>query len=46
MTHKLYARWWMAEGSHTDQTIIESVHELYDAGFGELNLSLWMNPNI
>ncbi|MBC5788085.1 glycosyl hydrolase [Clostridium facile] len=34
MTHKLYARWWMAEGSHTDQTIIESVHELYDAGFG------------
>lgn len=34
MNHKLYARWWLAEGSHTDETLIESVHELYDAGFG------------
>ena len=29
-----YARWWLAEGSHTDETLIESIHELYDAGYG------------
>ncbi|EEG30774.1 glycosyl hydrolase family 2, sugar binding domain protein [[Clostridium] methylpentosum DSM 5476] len=30
------ARWWLAEGSHTDETLIESIHELYDSGFGSL----------
>lgn len=28
------ARWWLAEGSHTDETIRESIKELYDSGFG------------
>ena len=34
MKHRPYARWWLAEGSHTDETLIESIHELYDAGYG------------
>lgn len=34
MKHKLYARWWLAEGSHTDETLKESIHELYEAGYG------------
>lgn len=34
MQHRPYARWWLAEGSHTDETLIESIHELYDAGYG------------
>lgn len=34
MRHRPYARWWLAEGSHTDETLLESIHELYDAGFG------------
>ena len=28
------ARWWLAEGSHTDETLKESIHELYNNGFG------------
>lgn len=34
MANRPYARWWLAEGSHTDETLKESVKELYDAGFG------------
>lgn len=34
MTHKVAARWWLAEGSHTDETLIESIEELYRYGFG------------
>lgn len=34
MCYRPYARWWLAEGSHTDETLIESIHELYDAGYG------------
>ena len=34
MRYRPYARWWLAEGSHTDETLIESIHELYDAGYG------------
>lgn len=34
MQFRPYARWWLAEGSHTDETLIESIHELYDAGYG------------
>ena len=34
MAHRPYARWWLAEGSHTDETIKESIQELYDAGYG------------
>lgn len=34
MKHRPYARWWLAEGSHTDETLRESVKELYEDGFG------------
>lgn len=34
MVHRPYARWWLAEGSHTDTTLKESIQELYDAGYG------------
>lgn len=34
MQYKPYARWWLAEGSHTDETLKESIQELYDAGYG------------
>ena len=34
MQHRPYARWWLAEGSHTDETLKESIKELYDAGYG------------
>lgn len=34
MEYRPYARWWLAEGSHTDTTLRESIQELYDAGYG------------
>ncbi|MDO4275181.1 MAG: glycosyl hydrolase [Eubacteriales bacterium] len=34
MANRPYARWWLAEGSHTDETLRESVKELYEDGFG------------
>lgn len=34
MEQRPAARWWMAEGLHTDETIRESIRELYDYGFG------------
>ncbi len=32
--YRPYARWWLAEGSHTDETLREAVKDLYDAGYG------------
>ena len=34
MQYRPYARWWLAEGSHTDETLKESVQELYEEGYG------------
>ena len=34
MQYRPYARWWLAEGSHTDETLRESIRELYEAGYG------------
>lgn len=34
MEYRPEARWWLAEGSHTDETLKESIKELYDNGFG------------
>lgn len=34
MEYRPEARWWLAEGSHTDETLKESIKELYDDGFG------------
>lgn len=36
MTERPSARWWMAEGLHSDETIRESIRELYDYGFGSV----------
>ena len=31
-------RWWMAEGLHTDQTIIDGVKEIHDMGLGLIEI--------
>ncbi len=31
-------RWWMAEGAHTDETLLEEVQAIYDAGFRGMEL--------
>lgn len=31
-------RWWLAQGSHTDETLIESLEEVKEAGFGSVEL--------
>jgi len=36
MEQRPAARWWLAEGLHTDETLRESIRELYDYGFGSL----------
>ncbi|MBC5786666.1 hypothetical protein [Clostridium facile] len=38
MEQKVGARWWLAEGSHTDETLIESIDELYGYGFGSVEV--------
>lgn len=38
MKYRPYARWWLAEGSHTDETLKESVDELYNYGFGGVEI--------
>lgn len=40
------ARWWMAEGAHTDQTLMEEVQAAYDAGFRGLELCQLNVPNL
>ncbi|WP_286165441.1 glycosyl hydrolase [Clostridium facile] len=32
--YKVETRWWLAEGSHTDETLRESIKELHDYGIG------------
>ncbi|MCL2165277.1 MAG: hypothetical protein FWH55_13040 [Oscillospiraceae bacterium] len=32
--YAIEARWWLAEGSHTDQTLKDGVKALHDAGYG------------
>lgn len=34
MKYRPYIRWWLAEGSHSDKTLSESVEEIYNAGIG------------
>lgn len=36
MEYRPEIRWWLAEGSHTDETLLESIQEIYDAGFGAI----------
>ena len=32
--YKPSIRWWLAEGSHTDETLKESIQEIYNDGYG------------
>lgn len=38
MKYRPYARWWLAEGSHTDTTLKEAIQDLYDTGYGGLEI--------
>ena len=31
-------RWWMAEGAHTDETLLEEIQRMYDGGFRGMEL--------
>lgn len=33
------ARWWLAEGSHTDETIQETIQSAYDSGIGAIEFA-------
>lgn len=39
-------RWWMASGMHTDETIVEELQAMHDAGFGGVELCQLNNRNI
>lgn len=32
-------RWWLAEGSHTDETIEETIQQMYDSGLGAVEFA-------
>lgn len=34
MKYRPYARWWLSEGLHTDTTLKEAIHDLYESGYG------------
>ena len=36
MENSIEARWWLAEGTHTDQTLKEGVQSLFEAGYGAI----------
>ena len=36
--YRTEVRWWMAEGGHTDETLLEEVQAMYDAGFRGVEL--------
>ena len=36
--YRTEVRWWMAEGAHTDETLLEEVQTMYDAGFRGMEL--------
>lgn len=38
MKYRPYARWWLAEGLHTDTTLKEAIKDLYDTGYGGLEI--------
>lgn len=39
-------RWWMAEGAHTDETLLEEVQAIYDAGFRGMELCEQVDPAV
>ncbi|MBR1813013.1 MAG: hypothetical protein IJ773_04245 [Lachnospiraceae bacterium] len=38
IVYRTEVRWWMAEGAHTDETLLEEVQAIYDAGFRGIEL--------
>jgi len=36
--YRTEVRWWLAEGGHTDETLLEEVQAMYDAGFRGVEL--------
>ncbi|MBR6954182.1 MAG: hypothetical protein IKH77_03980 [Clostridia bacterium] len=38
IAYRTEARWWMAEGAHTDETLLEEIQAAYDAGYRGLEL--------
>jgi len=36
--HRTEVRWWMCEGGHTDETLLEELQAMYDAGFRGVEL--------
>lgn len=38
MEYRPATRWWMAEGLHTDETIIDGVKEIYDMGMSNIEI--------
>lgn len=43
---KTEVRWWLAQGAHTDETIKESVKEIYDAGFTGIEFAMLNDTNV
>ncbi len=39
-------RWWLAQGSHTDETIKESVKEIADSGFSGIEFAMLNETNV
>ncbi len=39
-------RWWMAEGAHTDETLLEEIQRMYDAGFRGMELCEQVDTSI
>lgn len=37
-------RWWLAEGLHTDETLIKNLQQIYDSGFGAAEVLAMPEP--
>ncbi len=44
--YRTEVRWWMAEGAHTDETLLEEVQAIYDAGFRGMELCEQVDPAV
>ncbi|MCC8138976.1 MAG: hypothetical protein LIO67_01560 [Lachnospiraceae bacterium] len=43
-SHRVDVRWWLAEGFHTDQTLLKDVRMLDEAGFGSIEFLAMEEP--
>lgn len=46
MEYRPWTRWWMAEGLHTDETIINDMKQLYEMGIGGVEIVCMPEPNV